>query len=147
MLMLPLSLLRTKCRIPWTLATLPYSRSQLYMERPVENAIRSKLTETLKPSHLEVLNESYMHAVPKGSETHFKVVVVSESFLGKSLIQRHRLVNELLKDELAGPVHALSIQAKTPQQWEENPAISNSPACMGGSKHDPEMGRKLGTQV
>ncbi|XP_018086880.1 bolA-like protein 1 isoform X2 [Xenopus laevis] len=117
------------------------------MERPVENAIRSKLSETLKPSHLEVLNESYMHAVPKGSETHFKVVVVSESFLGKSLIQRHRLVNELLKDELAGPVHALSIQAKTPQQWEENPAVSKSPACMGGSKHDPEMSKKLGTQV
>ncbi|KAM4612452.1 bolA-like protein 1 isoform 1-T2 [Discoglossus pictus] len=145
--MLSLRLLQTTRRIPWTLVKTRYSTSQSNMEKPVESSIRSKLTKSLEPTHLEVLNESYMHAVPKGSETHFKVVVVSEMFNGKSLIQRHRLVNELLAEELAGPVHALSIQAKTTCQWEENPVISKSPACMGGSKHDPEMGKKLSTQV
>ncbi|KAG8449877.1 hypothetical protein GDO86_016521 [Hymenochirus boettgeri] len=121
--MLSLRLLQIKICFPWTVATLPYSVSRLAMEKPVEHSIRSKLTESLNPSHLEVHNESHMHAVPKDSETHFKVVVVSDSFSGKSLIQRHRLVNELLKEELAGSVHALSIHAKTPQQWEENPNI------------------------
>ncbi|XP_005991699.1 bolA-like protein 1 [Latimeria chalumnae] len=117
------------------------------MEKPVEASIRAKLTQHLDPTHLEVLNESYMHAVPKGSETHFKVLVVTEKFKGLPLIQRHRLVNEVLKEELAGTVHALSIQAKTPQQWEENPSISKSPPCMGGSKHDQLMAAKLGTQT
>ncbi|CAJ0957360.1 unnamed protein product [Ranitomeya imitator] len=97
------------------------------MEKPVETSIRAKLSENLDPCHLEVHNESSMHAVPPGSETHFKVVVVSDVFSGKSLIQRHRLVNDLLKEELAGAVHALSIQAKTPQQWAENPTVVKSP--------------------
>lgn len=47
---------------------------------PVENSIRKKLVNSLNPSHIEVINESYMHNVPKGSETHFKVVVVSDTF-------------------------------------------------------------------
>ncbi|XP_075463736.1 bolA-like protein 1 [Ascaphus truei] len=146
--MLSLRLLQTSRRIPWTLVKLQCSsKSQPNMAKPVELSIRSKLTQNLAPVHLEVHNESSMHAVPKGSETHFKVVVISETFDGKSLIQRHRLVNEVLKAELDGPVHALSIQAKTPQQWEENPSISPSPACMGGSKHDPAMSKKLNSQV
>lgn len=60
------------------------------MAGPVQQAIESKLTEALKPTELRVLNESYMHAVPKNSETHFKVVVVSPMFDGQKLIARHR---------------------------------------------------------
>ncbi|KAM4013470.1 bolA-like protein 1 [Anomaloglossus baeobatrachus] len=144
--MLPARFLRSCTRFPSATVTSRYSGSQ-NMEKPVETSIRAKLSQNLEPCHLEVHNESYMHAVPAESETHFKVVVVSDAFRGKSLIQRHRLVNDLLKDELAGPVHALSIQAKTPQQWEENPTINESPGCMGGSKHDPQMGKKLSSQV
>jgi len=81
-----------------------------------------------------VLNESSAHNVPKGSESHFKVVVISEAFEGPSLIQRHRLVNALLEAELAGGVHALSIKAKTPAQWDKNRKVDASPACRGGSK-------------
>ncbi|XP_053330294.1 bolA-like protein 1 [Spea bombifrons] len=145
--MLPVRLLQTRIKTPWTLVAGRCFTAQPNMEKPVEKSIRSKLSESLQPCYLEVNNESYMHAVPKGSETHFKVVVVSEMFNGKTLIQRHRLVNELLKEELAGSVHALSIQAKTPQQWEENPTVSKSPACMGGSKHDPEMSKKISTSA
>lgn len=115
------------------------------MERPVESSIRSKLREALDPLHLEVINDSHMHAVPRGAETHFRVVVASRHFEGLALIHRHRLVNEILQEELAGPVHALSIQAKTPQQWEKSPRVGESPPCLGGSKHDPRLqGEKAG---
>ncbi|XP_067858844.1 bolA-like protein 1 [Heptranchias perlo] len=114
------------------------------MARPVESAIHTKLVQSLAPTHLQVVNESHMHAVPANSETHFKVVVVSERFEGMPLLQRHRLVNEALKEELASSVHALSIQARTPRQWGAEPHVDKSPACMGGSKHDQHMETKLG---
>ncbi|KAL7835964.1 hypothetical protein SRHO_G00283110 [Serrasalmus rhombeus] len=111
--------------------------------RPVEMSIRTKLTQTLQPEHLEVLNESHMHAVPPGSESHFRVLVVSPRFEGLSLLQRHRLVNEALREELSSSVHALAIQAKTPQQWSSDPSLAKSPPCLGGSKHDHTVAEKL----
>uniref|UniRef100_A0A182UAB4 BolA n=1 Tax=Anopheles melas TaxID=34690 RepID=A0A182UAB4_9DIPT len=103
------------------------------VERPIESAIRAGLTKELVPVHLEVVNESYMHNVPKGSETHFKVLVVSPQFEGLPLIKRHRLVNEIVRSQLAGDfVHALSIVAKTPQQWDEAYKLEPSPDCKGG---------------
>ena len=109
----------------------------------METAIRTKLTGALVPAHLEVHNESHMHAVPPGSESHFRVLVVSASFDGLSLIQRHRLVNEALREELSSCVHALAIQAKTPAQWGSNPSVAKSPPCMGGSKGDHSVEVKL----
>ncbi|MEQ2247403.1 BolA-like protein 1 [Ilyodon furcidens] len=111
--------------------------------RPIERTIRTKLTDKFKPDHLEVHNESYMHAVPPGSETHFRVLVVSSQFVGLPLIQRHRLVNEVLKEELSSCVHALAIQAKAPEQWAMDPTLGKSPPCMGGSKGDPTVEEKL----
>ncbi|CAM4676274.1 bolA-like protein 1 [Caretta caretta] len=143
--MLPARLLRQA--LPRPAPSFGYSTAGPTMEeKPVESSIRTKLLQALQPVHLEVLNESSMHAVPRGSETHFKVVIASPRFAGLPLLQRHRLVNEILQAELAGPVHALSIQAKTPQQWEENQSVSQSPGCLGGSKHDPQMATKLGSQ-
>jgi BolA protein len=102
---------------------------------PVTASIRRKLTDAFQPAHLEVINESHLHNVPKNSETHFKVVVVSARFDDIKLpLKRHRLVNDALKDELAGPVHALSIVAKSPSQWSENSEVTPSPKCAGGSK-------------
>ena len=57
------------------------------MTNPVETSIRQKLTDELDPEHLEIINESYMHNVPKGSETHFKVTVVSNKFKDVPLIK------------------------------------------------------------
>ncbi|XP_040022206.1 bolA-like protein 1 [Gasterosteus aculeatus] len=111
--------------------------------RPVQRTITAKLTEKLKPDHLEVHNESHMHAVPPGSESHFRVLVVSSQFEGLPLIQRHRLVNEALKEELSSCVHALAIQAKTPEQWGRNPSVAQSPPCMGGSRGDHTVEEKL----
>lgn len=86
-----------------------------------------------------------MHSVPKGSETHFKVVIVSDQFEGVPLLERHRFscaivgfltksrkVNQVLDPELKGGVHALSIVAKTVKQWEQSGGtVPASPACMG----------------
>ena len=102
---------------------------------PVASAIRAKLTAALAPVHfLDIVNESFKHNVPKGSESHFKVTVVSPVFDGKKLLARHRLVNAALADELSGPVHALSISAKTPDQWEKHAKVHETPNCLGGSK-------------
>ena len=99
-------------------------------EGPIFTSIQSKLTNSFNPTHLDIINESYMHNVPKGSETHFKVVVVSEKFKNmKNLVQRHRSVNEILSEELSNGVHALSIVAKTPEQWQETSKVDPSPKC------------------
>jgi len=105
---------------------------------PVETSIREKLAAALNPEVLQVINESHMHAVPKNSETHFKVVVVSECFEGVKAIDRHRKVNTILSGELGsgsggGGVHALSIVAKTPKQWNDSGEnAGKSPPCRGG---------------
>lgn len=99
---------------------------------PIETKIRDCL-QTLKPVHLEVVNESYMHNVPKGSESHFKVLVVSEDFKGLQLIKRHRLVNGLVKDSLQESFpHALSIEAKAPEEFKKDYKLDPSPKCLGG---------------
>ena len=100
----------------------------------ITSAIEDKLNLQFTPAHLEVINESHKHNVPKGSETHFKVVVVSDKFANENLLARHRAVNNCLKNELASSVHALSIVAKTPEQWKSNSNVPMSPPCLGGSK-------------
>ena len=101
----------------------------------IQQTIEAKLTEHFKPVHLEVINESFMHNVPEGSESHFKVVLTSDMFEGERLIKRHRQVNALLKTELAEHIHALALHTYTTAEWQklqgEAPA---SPKCMGGSK-------------
>ncbi|GMF11324.1 unnamed protein product [Phytophthora lilii] len=99
---------------------------------PVARRIHEKLLAAFAPQHLAVINESHMHSVPKDSETHFKVVVVSDQFDGKPLLQRHRMVNAVLQPELDAGVHALSILSKTPQQWASNAQVKPSPNCRGG---------------
>ncbi len=101
----------------------------------IQANIEKKITQALQPEHLKVANESHMHNVPPGSESHFKVTVVSNEFVGKMLVARHRMLNQLLKDELAGPVHALSLHTLTPAEWQEKHGeIRKSPPCLGGSE-------------
>ncbi|KAK2585273.1 hypothetical protein KPH14_009968 [Odynerus spinipes] len=100
--------------------------------KPTESLIWEKLKKSFQPTFIDVINESYMHNVPKGSETHFKIVIVSDRFNAKPLITRHRMVHDVLEAELQN-IHALSIVAKTPEQWENsNQTITSSPACRGG---------------
>jgi BolA family transcriptional regulator, general stress-responsive regulator len=84
----------------------------------VEATIREKLQQAFRPARLDVINESHLHAGHRGSpgtgESHFRVLIVSALFAGKSRLQRHRLVNETLSAELAGKVHALALEARAP---------------------------------
>lgn len=85
---------------------------------PVQETISKKLTETFAPVSLKVLDESNQHAGHAGhqgrEETHFRIYIVSEAFKGKSRVARHRLINDLLADELKGTVHALAVHASAP---------------------------------
>ena len=84
----------------------------------VAQIITRKLTEAFRPLNLEVIDESHLHeghaGHRPGGQSHFRVKIVSEAFADKTLIARHRLINEALKEELAGPIHALAIKADGP---------------------------------
>ena len=103
----------------------------------VQERIETKIKTALAPSYLEVINESHMHSVPPGSESHFKLVIVSGAFEGKPLVRRHQTVNNILADELAGRIHALSMDTLTSPEWERRGGqVAPSPECLGGSKAD-----------
>lgn len=100
-----------------------------------QDTIQQKLQDAFSPLHLEVINESDNHNVPKGSESHFKVVLVSRSFEGESLITRHRQVNKVLAEELQGGVHAMALHTLSPEDWfNRGGTVPESPECLGGSK-------------
>jgi BolA protein len=79
-------------------------------------------------SSLKISNESFMHNVPEGSESHFKIVIVSQDFLNLTMIQRHKLVYKKL-DNLMTEIHALSIHAFDENEFKLNPIILDSPEC------------------
>ena len=100
----------------------------------IKSIIEQKLEQTFEPEFLEVVNESFMHNVPEGSESHFKVTVVSKAFLEKRLIARHRLINQTLADEL-NSIHALALHTLTPDEYFAKAGkVADSPECLGGSK-------------
>ena len=79
-----------------------------------QQRIHDALSETLKPDCLLIENESSHHQVPTGSETHFKVIVVTAEFNDRRPIARHRLINTLLAQEFNSGLHALSLHLYTP---------------------------------
>ncbi len=101
----------------------------------IQAVIEEKLAHTFNAEHLQVENESHMHNVAPGSESHFKVVIVSDQFKDEMLIKRHRWVNQTLADELK-KIHALAIHTFSPEEWQQRAAsVAESPACRGGGKN------------
>ncbi len=86
----------------------------------VAETIDRKLSEALAPGEIRIIDDSARHAghagARPGGETHFNVMVVAAAFAGKSRLERQRLVHMILADELAGPVHALSLRLMTPDE-------------------------------
>ena len=84
----------------------------------VESRMREKLMISLRPTRLDVVNESHLHAGHRSSpgtgESHFRLFIVSEAFIGKSRVERHRMVNDVLGEELKNGLHALAIKACAP---------------------------------
>ncbi len=103
----------------------------------MKQTIETKLGQALSPAHLVVQDESHMHNVPEGAESHFNVFVVADAFEGKRLIARHQAVYGALKEELAGRIHALALKTLTQAEWaEQGGGAAQSPPCLGGSKAD-----------
>jgi BolA protein len=86
----------------------------------IADRIRSKLESALAPVRLDIQDDSAKHSghsgAREGGESHFSVLIVSDAFEGLNRVARQRRVNTILAEELAGPVHALSIQARTPAE-------------------------------
>lgn len=99
--------------------------------KPVEQQVRSKLIGEFSPVHLEVENESHQHNVPPGSESHFKVVLVSDAFVGKRQVQRHQMIYGVLAQELRSGIHALALHTYSPDEWSGPTSVPDSPQCLG----------------
>ncbi|MEW5425047.1 BolA family protein [Amorphus sp. 3PC139-8] len=86
----------------------------------VREVLETKLRAALNPVAVEVVDESHLHAghasAPAGGESHFRVRIVSDAFVGKTRVDRHRLVNQILKDDLDDRVHALALKTLTPDE-------------------------------
>ncbi len=84
----------------------------------LEARMREKLLVALRPTRLDLVNESHLHAghgsSPGTGESHFRVLIVCDAFNGKSRVERHRIVNDVLRDELKDGVHALAVKAVAP---------------------------------
>lgn len=113
----------------------------------VKDRIIARLTQALTPDNLIVIDESHKHAGHLGhpgsghpgtlsaSETHFRVKVVSSAFAGKSRLQRHRMVNDLLAEELRQGVHALAIETHAPEEPAAGRPSEIHSAQVAGNRH------------
>ncbi len=101
----------------------------------IQTAIEQKLSGEFDADYLRVENESHMHNVAPGSESHFKVTIVSDTFKDQMLIKRHRMVNKTLEQELQ-QIHALALHTLTPDEWQARQGVvADSPNCRGGGKN------------
>ena len=86
----------------------------------VAEIIHEKITSALSPTQLDVKDESHLHkghaGAPEGGESHFRIMIVAEAFEGLSRVARQRCVNDILRDELNGPIHALAMKTLTPEE-------------------------------
>ncbi|REG85697.1 BolA/IbaG family iron-sulfur metabolism protein [Marinomonas pollencensis] len=98
----------------------------------IQNEIEETIRGAFEVKHLVLENESHMHNVPAGSESHFKLVLVSDAFLGKRLVQRHQLVYGVLQAQMQ-KIHALALHLYTFDEWQEREQNAPfSPKCHGG---------------
>jgi BolA family transcriptional regulator, general stress-responsive regulator len=100
--------------------------------------IEERVRAALKPEHLELRDDSGQHSVPKGSESHWALLIVSGAFEGLSRVARHRAVYQAVANEMAAGMHALKLETFTPAEWSARgaSAAAEAPPCLGGSKRD-----------
>ncbi len=102
----------------------------------LETLLRNSLADSLDPFLIDLENESHGHNVPKDSETHFRLVIVSQTFEGLSRVKRHQLVYKAAHEVLKKGVHALAMQCFTETEWAKDPQCLISPPCKGAIKRD-----------
>src|SRR3990167_1145328 len=96
--------------------------------------IHNLIKNNLNTQYLQINNESHQHTNQQQNESHFKVIIVSEQFKLLKLIDRHRLINNLLQDEFNSGLHALSMHLYSQEEWEANQhKFPTSPKCHCGA--------------
>lgn len=96
----------------------------------IQSLLESKLQQELQPTLLKVINESSQHNVPEGSESHFRVLIVSNAFEGLTTVKRHQRVYSVISEEIKSRIHAFSQQTFTPSEWEsQSETLFSSPPC------------------
>lgn len=97
--------------------------------------IEEILTKNITPiEQLQIVDESHQHAGRQGTESHFKIMIISEFFSSQSRVQRQRMVQQLLVEEFAQGLHALSLRLLTGEEAEKL-GVFSSPHCAGGNKN------------
>ncbi|MCB0348830.1 MAG: BolA family transcriptional regulator [Bdellovibrionales bacterium] len=94
----------------------------------LQSQIESALS-VLEPMHLELTNESDMHRGPPNRETHFKLVIVSDVFVGLSRVARQQKINGLLGFAFKSGLHALTMKVMTGDEWKNDQSSFQSPDC------------------
>ncbi len=104
----------------------------------IRHALEEILHRELKPTHLEVTDESHMHSrrTEANPETHFKVVIVSSMFEGLNKVKRQQMVYSLVSRLFQTGLHALSQATFTDKEWAEGVAVTPSPVCAGADSHE-----------
>ena len=99
----------------------------------IEQSMTEKIRGHLSPLYFEIENESSKHHRNPAGETHFRIIVVSEVFTGKSLVDRQRVVSALFEQERSMGLHALTMKTFTPSEWalNKNKPMIKSPTCLG----------------
>ncbi len=100
----------------------------------IQKSIEKALSDAFHISYMAVENESHMHSVPPNSETHFKVTLVTDEFLGQRQVARHQRIYKTLAEQMRNGVHALALHTYTVEEWQQAGKVPSSPNCMGGSK-------------
>ena len=96
----------------------------------LQKQLEEQLEKSFQPLVLKVINESPQHNVPPNSESHFRVLVVSDQFAGLSLIKRHQMVHNAVKEQIKEKIHAFSQQTLTPEEFKERGGLlPSSPPC------------------
>lgn len=101
----------------------------------LESYIIQQLNQNLNPHYLLVENISYLHTVPHGAETHFKIFVVSDSFMNKKNIDRQRSLHSVLVERMP-QIHSITQKTLTISEWTQlgSPKDFDVPECFGGKK-------------
>ncbi|MDG6894947.1 BolA family protein [Volucribacter amazonae] len=98
----------------------------------MEQQLTDKIYTQFTPHFLQINNESHMHSSGKGANSHFRIVLVTDDFLGVSKVARHQQIYQLFASELQNGIHALALHLYTLAEWEKlNQQAPLSPNCMG----------------
>ncbi|QLB13723.1 BolA protein family transcriptional regulator [Bisgaardia hudsonensis] len=101
----------------------------------LEQELKSKLQQEFSPYFISIENESHKHSSGRGANSHFKVVIVSDKFIGMRPVARHRKIYQLFQYELSSTIHALALHTYTKEEWDRlEQILPKSTNCLGVGK-------------